>query len=178
MDEYLRGHIAAGDFLAFLAEIDPDAIDVFRVPGLPAPFGTGEEMRLSVAVVGRVHLHAWADGTMRCHAHEDHAEAMACHRDGVAQTQQKIEMVHELQRALRSGDPNRIARIVGQLAGGMLGEGVDVRTHVINMGGDGEDTEVLAPVSAPPAPPTTYQPGRPTKAPDTLPPDWTPGMYL
>ena len=166
---FLRSALAEGSFDELIAGLDPDEVDSYVIPGLPAPFGNGEPSSFIVARVGRVHLFA-IDDSLKCHTHDSDQEAANCHAEGKIATQNKIRISEELIAAMRAGDVGRVLALVNTMADVINASngGPRVRVEMIDMTGN-EDT---VPITPPP-----YMPGRPATAPDTVPPEW-PGMYL
>lgn len=163
MDKQQRDMIAMGEFNALLATVDADDLEVFVIPGLPAPFGSGEPTQFTVARIGRSHLQAIGD-ELKCHAHESESEAIECHARNMAETRTKIEQTRAMVAAMERRDMREVIRIASVMAERIMDNG-GPEIHVLQMPTDPDATQDLS----------GYVPGRP--APDIVPPEW-PGMYL
>lgn len=164
MDQQQRDMISTGQFDALLATVDADDLEVFVIPGLPAPFGSGEPTQFTVARVGRTHLQA-IDDELKCHAHASEDEARECHRRNMIETRAKVEQATALVTAMERGDMRGAQRIAMEMAQKIMDNGgPHISVQMVNMS-DPDATQDLS----------GYTPGRPV--PDNVPPEW-PGMYL
>lgn len=176
MDKETRDMIGTAAFVDLLASMDPDDLDSYVIPALPAPFGGDEPERFWVARVGRSHILVDTHNDaprLRVHAHKSEQEAADCHRKNAAETRAKIALGERMADAMRRGDFRTVMECVTAMA-----QSVGVDVQMFDMGTlaalVAEATEATVDLTPP-----GYVPGRPVTpgVPDGVPPEW-PGMYL